>query len=103
MMETETPIGSGESIEGSAANGGPPGEVPALGQSSLFLPDEYEVKQLSATLGGITVDISESALQGLQIGDTTDILIRNVKVVSAKPTHKGDVTLVLHGDNLNRA
>ena len=55
----------------------------------------------NASAATITVDISGTSLEGLRVGDDElDVVIRGVMVTSAKPDHKGNVTLILHGDNL---
>lgn len=89
-VETQDGTAEGAELEDAAV----------LGDMTLFLPDDYEVRKLNATLGGITVDAEEL---GLKIGDEVDLFLRGVKVTGAKSTHKGDVTLILHGTEIERA
>lgn len=75
-----------------------------LGQAELFLPEKYDVLKHRATLGGITLDdITQLELAGLVQGDTCDLILRNVKVTGVKTTHKGEVTKILHCDNMDVA
>jgi len=75
----------------------------AIGQAELFLGEEYAVTSIEATLGGITEDIdSDHPLYGVRVGDDgIDLVIRNVKVTGGKVTHKGKVSLILHGETLD--
>jgi hypothetical protein len=87
-----------------AATAEKPPEAPEsteLGSLNLFLPEDYKVKKLEATLSGITVAVDANhPLYGLVEGDELDVVIRGVVVTGTK-THKGDVTLILYGDDID--